>query len=427
MESSFPPKYQKLIREVRDTGKLVPFLALLSKFGIGGEEISAVVKGIESIKDQVDDLVEFTVSFQDAFSEQGWLFSESTNVETARKALHAYQNGNPSKAESLLATDFEGEGLDYLVVRMCHLEVFMERKEQLVESADLTREGRYLAATPLLLIVADGVGSDAFGKSVFAEGVDLEELNSLAGRPDALPELICNICTTRRKTSSERLEFPFRNGIIHGRDLGYGNRLVNAKCWSLLANIADVIEARNAEDSLKPEPEPSLRDIFETLARTDELKQRTHEWVRRPVIDKPIVVSEESKSSMDDEPERALAEFLQAWKVKNYGRMAQMTLFFDELSIKKHAGEIRRLLEEVTLVGAVIARIEDEAPAVTEIAVDLTFRSDCKEFVNEYVFRMICQDGKGGAAVRGHLEAQWLILKGFQYQGWSETRSPATE
>ena len=347
MERSVPPKFQDQIIQAHEAGKLVPFLRLLTWFGMGGEEFKTAVTEIDGIREQLRALVELTVSFQDTFLELGWLFSESTNVETARKALHAYQKGNPSEAESLLATDFEGEGLDYVVMRMCHLEVFMERKEQLVEAADLTREGRYLAATPLLLIVADGVGSDAFGKSVFAEGVDLEELNSFAGRPDALPELIRNICMTRRKTSSERLEFPFRNGIIHGRDLGYGNRLVNAKCWSLLANIADVIEARNAAEALKPEPEPSFRDIFETLARTDELKQRTHEWVRRPVIDKPIHVSEESMSSIDyEEPERALTEFLQAWKVRNYGRMAQKTLYFDQESTKRHAGEIRRLWRE---------------------------------------------------------------------------------
>ena len=111
----------------------------------------------------------------------------------------------------------------------------------------MTREGRYLAATPLLLIIADGVGTDAFGKSIFAKDVNLEELNSFAGQPDALPELSRNICVVQRKTSSSDTGFPYRNGIIHGRDFGYGNRLVNAKCWSLLGNVDSLVKTRFEE------------------------------------------------------------------------------------------------------------------------------------------------------------------------------------
>ena len=107
--------------------------------------------------------------------------------------------------------------------------------------------------------------------------------------------------------------------------------------------------------------------------------------------------------------------------------MAQMTLYFDQMSINKRAGEMRSRLQEVTFIEAVISRIEDEAPAVTEITVDLTFCSDGQKFVNDYVFRMICQDGSGGAAVRGYDGAQWLILKGYEYQWWSDRRSNAKD
>lgn len=428
MERSLPPKFQDQISQVHEAGKLVPFLRLLTWFGVGGEVFKTAVIEIDGIRQQLDALVELTVSFQDTFLELGWLFSESTNVETAKKALHVHQNGKASEAETLLAADFEGERLDYVIMRMCNLEVFLERKEQLVEAADLTREGRFLAATPLLLIVADGVGSDEFGKSVFAEEVDLEELNSFAGQPDALPELIRNICKTRRKTSSDCLEFPYRHGIIHGRDLGYGNRLVNAKCWSLLGNIADVIEARKAAKSLESVPESSLRDVLKSYAQTNKLQKRISDWVKRPVVDKPVHVSAESMSSLNEsEPEATLAGFFEAWKAGNYGRMAQMTMYPDQASINSRAGEIRKLMQGLTLVDAVITRIEDFASALTEITADLTFCLEGQEFVNDFVFRMICQDGKGGAAVRGYDGAQWLIRPEYQYRYWAEQRGHAKD
>lgn len=84
-------------------------------------------------------------------------------------------------------------------------------------------------------------------------------------------------------------------------------------------------------------------------------------------------------------------------------------------------------MEGATLIEAVIRRIEDEAPAVTNVTVDLTICSDGQEFVDNFVFRMICQDGKGGAAVRGYEGAQWLIVEGYQSRWWSDRRSHAMD
>lgn len=422
--SSFPPKIQELINQAHGTGKLIPFLSLLSRFGVGGTVISTVASEIADVREQVDALVQLTISFQGAFLELGWLFSESTNVETAKKALQAHQEGKSSEAETLLATDYEGERLDFVVMRLCNSGVFMERKEQLVEAADLTREGRYLASIPLLLIVADGVGSDEFGKSLFAKGVDLEELNSFAGQPDALPVLVRKMCDMRRKSSSEHLDFPYRNGIIHGRDLSYGNRLVNAKCWSLLGNLADVIRARNTAEELDSEREPTFRDTLASLVRSSELKHQINSWAKRPVIDSRIHVSEDAQSRMNKhEPEAALAVFLLAWNRSNYGYMVQMTMDRSRDSINSRAGELSRNLQHVILVDAFITRIEDMAPALAELTVELTFRSDCEAFVNEFVFRMICQDKAGGGAVRGYDGTHWLVRPEYKYQYWSELHS----
>ena len=77
-------------------------------------------------------------------------------------------------------------------------------------------------------------------------------------------------------------------------------------------------------------------------------------------------------------------------------------------------------MERLTLTDAVITRIKDIAPAVTEIAVDLEFRSDDQEFTNSFVFRMICQDKAGGGAIHGDEGARWLIPPDYQYQYWTK-------
>ena len=420
---SLPPVLQEQVNQVRVISYLVPFLRLLSWFGIGGDRLKTFVHEIKDLKRKMDELLELPVAFHDAFSEYGWLLSESTNADTAQKALNILKDGDLSEAENLLAADFDGERLDWKIIQMCQLDEFRTRIDQLREAAALTREGRYLASIPLLLIIADGVGSDAFGKSIFAEGVYLEELNSFAGQPEALPKLIRKMCGTRRRTNSDHLSFPYRNGILHGRDLGYGNRLVNAKCWSLLGNIVDIIRTRKAGQTLESEPKPSLRDSLTIYAQTLELKQRIKEWVPRPVVDKRIEVTEEVRASMDkDEPEAAFVEFLQAWKASNYGRMAQMTDYHKQLPINRRAGEIRKLMQNrgLTLIDAVITRIEDLAPSVTEINCNLTLCADDQEFINHFVFRMICHGKAGEGAVRGDEGAQWWIRPEYLYQYWTE-------
>ena len=421
---SLPPALQEQIDEIRAIGRLVPFLRLLSWFGIGGDRLKNSIQGLKDTKAQFDSLIQLIKSFHEAFSRLGWLFSDSTNVETARKALEAYPKGNINEAEILLASDFDGDRLNFVVMQMCELDEYRERRDQLREASALTRERRYLAATPLLLIIADGVGADAFSKSIFAEGVELEELNALSGQLDALPELIRELCRTRRKTSNCEISFPNRNGILHGRDLGYGNQLVNAKCWSLLGNIADVIRARRTGRSLKSEHKPSFKEAISRHAETRRLGQRIDGWVPRSVKDEPIQVSSDSGIDVETgEPESAMVEFLQAWRDGNYGQMAKMTYHNGEMPINRRAGEIRELMQGVTLDDAVIARIEDIAPAVTEIAVDLKLRSNDQDFINGFVFRLICRDNLGGTAVHGDEGARWLIQPDYQYQYWNMHRS----
>ena len=421
---SLPPALQEQINEVRVVGRLVPFLRLLSWFGVGGDRLKSSIRGLKDAKAQFDSLIRLIESFHETFSGLGWLFSDSTNVETARRALDAHRKGNFDEAERLLASDFDGDRLNFVVMQMCQLDQFRERQTQLREASALTREGRYLAATPLLLIIADGVGTDAFGKSIFAEGADLEELNSLSGQPDALPELIREICRTRRKTSNSEIAFPYRNGIIHGRDLGYGNQLVNAKCWSLLGNIADVIRARQTNQALKSEQKPSFREAIARHTENKRLGQRINEWIPRSVIDESMPVSSDARVSIETgEPESAMVDFLLAWKAGNYGRMVEMTHHYYQMPINQRAGEIRELMQGVRLTDAVITRIEDIAPAVTEIAVDLTLRSNDHDFLNSFIFRLICQNRSGGAAVYGDEGATWLIRPDYQYHYWPKPGS----
>ena len=85
-----PPAFQEQIDEARSFGRLVPFLRLISWFGIGGDRLKNLASELKDYEAQVDSLVGLCGSFHNAFSELGWLFSDSTSVETAEKGLSNY-------------------------------------------------------------------------------------------------------------------------------------------------------------------------------------------------------------------------------------------------------------------------------------------------------------------------------------------------
>lgn len=419
-----PPEFQEQINQVQAIGCLVPFLALLSRFGIGGDRLKNFVAGFRDLKGQVAELAELPVAFHESFAELGWLISESTSLDTARAALSAQAGGRIDDAEDLLAADYEGDKLHFVVKRLCQTHGFKLRKAQLQEALTLTHEARFLAAAPLLLIVADGVGEDVFKKLIFSEGVNLEELHSLAGHPDALPRLVKQICRTRRKTTEEYVSFPYRNGILHGRDLGYGNRLITAKCWSFLCNIADVIRAREAKGSLNRAPQPSISELLDKHADTLDQTERIATWVPRPISKNRINVFADPGSGVVDahEPESALSEFLWAWKGNNFGRMGELTVYFDNRPVNRRAGEIRKTMNGLTLIDAVIVCIKDKTPAITEITVDLSFIKDLVEHSDRFTFSMNCVGDDGELAVHGDKSAHWLVLP--SYQGWANRQRP---
>src|SRR3954454_2591156 len=72
-----------------------------------------------------------------------------------------------------------------------------------------------------------------------SERADLTAWDSVEGHPTALPALKNVMCTPRQKRRTESLRVPHRHGILHGRDLGFANQLVAAKCWGALFALGE--------------------------------------------------------------------------------------------------------------------------------------------------------------------------------------------
>ena len=416
--SKLPPDLQKQIDNARALGMLAPFLNLLSRAGMGGDKLKQFGTGFAELAREADELAGLPGRFSAAFAQSGWVFSESIGLDAVRSALQMAEGGDFEAGQEALCAAYEGDQLPLLAAILRQTPAFSDRFYQLQEAVSLTLQGRYLASIPLLLIIADGVGQDYFGKAIFSEGVDLTELGSLAGQPDGLPKLVADMCRTRRKLNTDEISFPYRNGILHGRDVNYGNRLVSAKCWALLINISDVIRAREASRAFEAPSEPTLGDAIKSLQETRARQRKIEEWTPRETFEGDVDALDCEISSFEaGTPEAALIEFLRAWSTNNFGQMGRATTYFDNRPVNKRAGEIREMMDGFRLTGARVRRVRDKAAAAAEISVDISYEAGDRTGTETFDFFLTSVDDSGEIKLPNEAGAHWEVAP--RYQGWA--------
>lgn len=108
------------------------------------------------------------------------------------------------------------------------------------------------------------------------ENVNLEAWDSIADHHTGLTVLARIFQTGRRKQTTEPLTTPYRNGILHGVDLGYDNQMVATKTWAALFAIRDwALKAE--QDLLAAPPEPPQRswgDLLQQMRENANEKRR---------------------------------------------------------------------------------------------------------------------------------------------------------
>lgn len=408
-----PPKFQKTIEQMEQADLLLnsPF----SMIAFSRQKTQELKENMEAMKAAAHDILSVLSRFDEVFHPLGWIATESTNLETARKALQLVDAQKIDEAEQLLCADFEGDDLEYLAMRLSGSHYFSKREKVLDEAFALTREKRYLAAIPLILLVADGVGQDIFGLSIFSEGLDLNEMNAIAGHSEGLQSLTATFAKRRQAFNDDEITIPFRNGILHGRDNNYGSRLVVSKAWSYLSCVRDIVRAREDRLNAKPELEQSWEDTIAMREETRIQEKMISEWVPRPKDQLPgWTLSTDPLEGLNSlSPEAVLKVFLKAWKKRNYGEMGKQGLYHVEGTISKRAGEIRECMEGIILRDAQITEIDDKASYETSVKCSLTLTVLGHDLTDVFVFRVQYVDKENLPVVRGHKYGNWHVLLGY--------------
>jgi hypothetical protein len=350
----------------------------LKLLGVDLSKLEDTANEVLKVAPEIARLVEHADRFNAALSGRGWIAYGTLDHELITRATNLAEAGDPAGAESLLVAYYDRKTFEFLLMRASTLAA-MEHRTRLIKLAyEDHLAGRYHASIPVVLAQLYGLVADLSPTrdGLFSKGVDVLAWDSVEGHPTGLSQLAALMRSRRMKTRGEPIELPFRHGILHGRDCGYDSELVSAK--SFAAFFAAIEWAKKVERGERLPVEksvPTLRELAESSRQLREDRRWLELWTPRTVrLGQDIPASGQPEEYSNESPERVLAEFLHAWRRRNYGAMGELVSpGRQQRPASTRAGLVRGVYEALCLRDFVLVGVDDATPCYCDIRAACTF------------------------------------------------------
>ncbi len=218
--------FQSLINDVNSLELIENILRMYATgLDLNIRELCQKSKEISTIADR----------FNEIFSEHGWIASEDMSNIFMEQAVKLFNESGIDKAEKFICTSFDSTYFTLHSQRMKAVWVWNENRSRLLNLAFTDHEqGRYHASIPVVLALIDGLSFDTNKASFFDKKSALTIKDGVAAHETGLRKLSNAISEQKSKTNINLLHFPYRHGILHGRELTYDNDIVSTKCFFIL-------------------------------------------------------------------------------------------------------------------------------------------------------------------------------------------------
>lgn len=371
---------------------------------------------ISDIEKQAELLMKSFEEFNNNFSENGWIAYESMNFDIVIEGNKVFKEKGLEEAERLLINYYSNDIDGYLLFLKRNAE-FAIRYDLIKAALEDHKSKKYYSSIPIFLMMVDGAVSDFANTGFAAEKTNVEAWDSLVGHSQGLNKLKEIYTRNRTKTTTDPIYLPYRNGILHGRDLNFGNEYVSCKALGLIFAVNDWITAKKTESSRKnkfieSKETKTWSELIDKMSQNTQVKQLIEKWKPREIVIGEDIPSTGLPNEFENgTPEQAIAIFFELWKKKNYGIMAKSldSSFFYEKSEKKRAGLCRELFDSKNIKEFEISSIEDRAPAITVITLIVKWSTDQKEYVENLTFGVIYCNEDDNPLVRGQSGGRWII------------------
>ena len=418
------PRINKPIQDIQNlkaAKEALPLLnPLLKQLGIDADKIDLELAKVEELGRSAEELASIPDRFNDQFAERGWIFYELLNLEVAKAAIKKAESGDIDGAETDLVNYYDEKIVGWNISSMKSVEAFIPRWHLAQKALIDYREARYHACVPVVLALIDGIVNEAHEKGrgmklgFFAENANLDAWDSISANNRGLRVLAGIFRKGRKKTTTEQITIPYRNGILHGMDLGYDNKMVAAKAWAALFSIRDW--AMKAEQGLldpqPPEKPITWSQVIKQINENEVESRKLQEWKPRVVkLGEDIPATGGPDNYEKGTPERKLVEFLSNWKnaKPDYRTMADCVLLNSVDNKNAIPARIRKIYNSKHLQSFEFTGIRDTAAARTVIQANLVYEEFGNQVEKAVEFIMINNGSHGKPAVRGP-GSGWVIL-----------------
>lgn len=402
----------KTLKSTTETG----LLNVLTPFCLDKEELCDTLSKIGELEEQFSQF-DIPDKFNEHFLKHGWIAHESIDDEAMQKAVELAEESKFEEAEDILI-DIYTENLELSIQMILHMEEMRPRKKLLELSYEDYLAERYHSCILLLFTIIDGFVVDTKeidgNKCFFAKGEELYAWDSIAAHKTGLNELRKILYQNRSSTNAEEIDIPYRNGIMHGRDLSFANKKVAIKLWATLFSLRDGIIA------IKKGKNPKKTRNFDLMKELQDNKIRQsilNDWKPRILqVNVNFPESGDPSEYQDESPEKTLVEFFEGWKNENYGLMVQKLnhRFFEEETPGKRVNELKTgIFENKQIENYSIINITDDSAIITDIKVNLTIHKEDNEVSKEINFRIIYEREDGEMELRGMGNGSWNIYNGI--------------
>ncbi len=374
---------------------------------------------IKNLEKQIKEMEATITLFNSYFTDLGWCAYDSMNMPLMKRAVSEYESYGADAGERVLLNYYKEDVKEIIHWLKNKAEPFAQRYALMQSAFDDHFAGRYYASVPLFLIIIDGTVNDyTRSKGFFSEGTDVTAWDCLVGCGDGLTKMKSIFNKGRNKTNHDEIRFPYRNGILHGRDLNYGNEYVSCKCVALMFALADWMSMKDSEEKRKEKFEkesnpPPISESLKKLKENSLEKEEISRWQRRTIIvgtDIPAVPTIEDCTEY--QYVIPLIQAFDAWKSKNYGALSLhfVRIFSYEKSEKKRAGECRQMFSPKSFCSFEVREIEERGCSMTRILVQVDWETNGKHFSEPLEFGSIYQDENERAALPWRGNGKWSLI-----------------
>lgn len=378
-------------------------------------------KALEEIEKQVNEIPLQIDKFNSTFSNNGWCAYDSMKLDLIKNCNAEFEKNGIESAERILINYYKSDAKDIKHWIKKSSKEFLVRNELLEVFFEHHFNEMYYSSIPLGLLIIDGAVNDfTKSKGFFADGTDVDVWDSIVGCSDGLEKLKKIFNESRKKTNSEIITMPFRNGIMHGRELNYANEYVSCKVLALMFAIADWMRMKSSEEQRKAEyynsiNHPPVQELLSGYKHVNEIQCEIDVWEKRNVcVGKDVPICGGVEEYKEYPYIEVIVEMLNAWKDSNYGKLSQYLkpMFPKSLSDRKRAGECRELFENKGFIDFELIEIEERACALSKVVVKVRWKENDAVKESELVFGCVYQNDEENAeiAVPWRNNGKWNII-----------------